>query len=105
LILGFDLTYPGEDTVQVIYRIRDSKGKQSATVDADGKPLSDTLEKAYVIEEGVVSEFEKPAIFTAAGKHTLSLRSAVLPAKLRLVPQMYTKSRIQISSSKYDDAW
>ena len=102
---GFELTHPGEYTVQVIARIEDSTGNPSATVDVEGKPLSDSLTKAYVIEDGVVSEFEKPATFTEAGRHTLSLRSTVAPAKVRLVPQIYTKSRIYISSSKYYDAW
>jgi alpha-L-fucosidase len=102
---GFELTHPGEYTVQVITRIEDSTSILSATVVVNGKPLCDSLTKAYAIEEGVVSEFEKPATFTEAGRHTLSLRSTVAPVNVRLVPQIYTKSRIHISSSKYYDAW
>ena len=105
LVFGLELAHPGEYVVQIIYRIEDSIGNQSATVGVDGKPLSNTLNKAYVIEEGVVSEFEKAAIFTEAGRHTLTLRSTIAPAKVRLVPRGYSKSRIQISSSKYYDAW
>ncbi len=102
---AFEITHPGEYTVQVVTRVEQSKGSPSAAVDVNGKPICNALEKAYVIEDGVVSCFEKSAVFTEAGKHRLSLQSTVAPAKVRLVPQMYAKSRIQISSSKYYDPW
>ena len=103
-IFRFELLQPGEYTVQVITRVEDPVGSPFA-IDVDGVPLSDRLTKAYVIEDGVVAEFEKSAIFTEPGKHALSLRSTLVPAMVRLVPRGYTRSRIQVSSRKYYDAW
>lgn len=105
LIFDFELAYPGEFAVQLTNRVEDSVDELAGTVDVDGKPLCATLTNVYVIEEGVVSQFATPAMLTEAGRHTLSLRSSVLPVKVRLVPLGYTKSRIQIGSSKYYDAW
>ena len=105
LAWDFELQRPGPYVVQVILKANPSQVHPSATVDLDGKQLSNTLNTAYVIEEGVVSEFDKPALFKKAGRHTLSIQSGAAPTKVRLVPQGYAKSRIHISSCKYYDEW
>jgi alpha-L-fucosidase len=105
MALSFELKYPGAYVVQLIHTLEDARGNPSATLQVDGERHGDRLEKTYLIEEGVVSRFEKPAVFTEAGRHRLSIRTSVAPIKVRLVPQGYDKSRIFISSSTYYDEW
>lgn len=101
---SIDIDHPGEYTVQVIYPSELARGEISAEVFIGEEQLSGVLNKAYIIEDGVVAEF-KHAVALKQGVSRVSLESSVAPVKLRLVPNGYTKSRIHLSSSHYYDEW
>ncbi|MCP5535508.1 MAG: alpha-L-fucosidase [Akkermansiaceae bacterium] len=101
----FELTHPGTYTVQLVVETEAAKSAHTGTVTINGTPLSRKLQKAYIIEDGLVSEFDQPAVLTETGKQTITVNSNIAVKKVRLVPQGYTKSRIYISSDKYYQPW
>ena len=105
LVWNFDLQQPGIYVVQTVVETDRGKGEPSGSVEIDGAALSQTLSKVYAIEDGIVSNFDKPANLEKAGTHTLKLRTSMALTKVRLVPQGYVNSRITISSDKYYDEW
>jgi alpha-L-fucosidase len=105
LVWNIELNQPGNYVVQIVVATDKGKGEPSGTVEIDGATLSKTPKKVYRIEDGIVSEFDQPVVFETAGTHTLKLQAGMALTKVRLVPQGYVKSRIEISSSKYYDEW
>ena len=105
LIWDFELTHPGTYTVQVVVETESARGEHSGAVTVNGASISQQLKKAYIIEDGLVSEFDLPAVFSSAGLQTIAVQSNITIKQVRLVPQGYTKSRIYISSEKYYQPW
>ncbi|MGJ8678098.1 MAG: alpha-L-fucosidase [Akkermansiaceae bacterium] len=102
---SFELTHPGAYTVQLIVNQENARGEHIGEFSLDKDTVSDKLKKAYIIEEGLVSEFSKPALFKDAGTKSITIESNIKIRKVRLVPQGYTKSRIYISSDRYYGDW
>lgn len=101
----FQLSHPGSYTVQLVVETESARGEHTGSVAVNGAPLSQQLKKAYIIEDGLISEFDQPAVFSKDGPQTLTVQSNIPVKKVRLVPQRYTKSRIYISSEKYYQPW
>ncbi len=102
---AIDLQHPGRYTVQVIYPLESGKEPLAGKLSINGQPASDELQKAYIIEEGLVAEFTDPVVMPESAVYTLSVGSEVAPKLVRLVPLGYTKSRIHLSSQHHYDAW
>lgn len=100
-----DLSHPGTYVLQVVSTLEDGKEKFEGNFAVDGKGVGEALNKVYIIEDGMVSEFAEPYTFKAGGKHTVSVEVNTTVSYVRLVPQGYAKSRIFLSSKKYYDAW
>ncbi|MGD9420352.1 MAG: alpha-L-fucosidase [Verrucomicrobiota bacterium JB025] len=100
-----DLRHPGSYRVQVVYPLELAAGDLSASFRIGGVASGEVLRKVYVIEDGLVAEFEEPAELAAARVYSVSLESGVAPERVRLVPAGYVKSRISLSSGHYYDAW
>ena len=105
LVWKFDLRQPGNYVVQLVVETAQGKGAPGGRVEIDGTALSQTLKKVYAIEDGIVSDFDDPAVLKQAGTHTLKLQTPMALTKVRLIPQGYVNSRISISSCKYYDEW
>ncbi|MGJ8633006.1 MAG: alpha-L-fucosidase [Luteolibacter sp.] len=101
----FHLRQPGIYTVQVVKPVVAHKSDLSMEIEVDGETIAGTLRKVAIIEDGLITELEEPLALSEAGVHTFSVDSNVMISKIRLVPHGYTKSRIQISSSKYYPEW
>lgn len=99
-----DVAHPGDYTVQIIYPSALAKSELSAEVNIGEDRLSGRLNKAYLIEDGLVAEHQSPMALVE-GEHLVVVESAVAPQRVRLVPSGYTKSRIHLSSSHYYDEW
>lgn len=102
---NFELTHPGTYTVQLVVEMEAARGEHTGSAVLNGVPLSRKLEKAYIIEEGLVSGFNQPVVLSEVGLQELAIESNIVIKKVRLVPQGYTKSRIYISSEKYYAPW
>lgn len=100
-----DLKWPGTYVVQLIVDLEAARGAHAGSVRLDGKPLKGELNKAYIIEEGLVSEFAAPVTFQQSGNHSLAVQSNLDLKKVRLVPQIYANSRIHTSSERYYEPW
>ncbi|MGJ8640948.1 MAG: alpha-L-fucosidase [Opitutaceae bacterium] len=100
-----ELEHPGVYAVQVIYPLESASGELTASVAIDGKTVGQLLNKAYIIEDGLVAEFAQPVTLDKASIHQVSLDSTIAPTRVRLVPSGYTKSRIHLSSQHHYDAW
>ncbi|MEN8734617.1 MAG: alpha-L-fucosidase, partial [Lentimonas sp.] len=105
LTWDFSLSHPGTYTVQLVVDTETARGGHTSSVKLKGASLSQQLKKVYIIEDGLVSEFDKPAVFIEVGLQTLTVESNIAVKSVRLVPQGYTKSRIFISSEKYYAPW
>jgi len=101
----FELQHSGVYSIQVIYPLESAKGELSAKAFINGASVGDSLKNAYIIEDGLVAEFAKPAALDSSDIYTFSLESNSEPIRVRLVPYGYTKSRIHLSSQHYYDAW
>lgn len=95
LMLEFDLQQPGDYVVQLIHKPDAAGTKLSATVQVDGSAHCDEIIRSYWIEDGIVSTFKTPVTFSNAGLHILAVESDVKPVKVRLIPQVYFKSRFR----------
>lgn len=105
LAWDFELTYPGNYIVQLVVNLEGAEAEHAGSVSLNGQLLSEKLNKSYIIEDGLVSQFKEPAQLTVSGKYTVSVSSSLAVKYVRLVPQGYVKSRIHLSSKKYYDAW
>lgn len=101
----FEIAHPGIYTLQLVVDIAGAEAAHTGWARLDGELVGQKLKKAYVIEEGVVSEFEQSIHLTKAGRYSLAVASNLSVNKARLVPLGYTSSRISLSSDKYYDAW
>lgn len=102
--LDFELAQPGDYVVQLVHRPEEAGSELAASVQVDGTFLCDQPIRDYWIEEGIVSTFKTPARLSS-GTHSVSVSCAVKPVKIRLIPQLYSKSRIVVGSEKYYDEW
>lgn len=100
----FEMAHPGVYTVQLVVA-PNGAAEHTGNARLDGKLIGQQLKKTYLIEDGLVSEFENPLTLSKAGAYTLNVESNLAVNKVRLVPYGYTSSRIHLSSDKYYDAW
>ncbi|MCM2369627.1 alpha-L-fucosidase [Aporhodopirellula aestuarii] len=105
LVGDFHIQQPGSLSVQLVSSIDDADVAQPTTIKIDDLPLSGVWNKSYVIEDGLVWDFSRPAEFKDSGPHTLSIPSTKAIKRVRLVPTGYVKSKIQVSSQSYFDQW
>ena len=105
MTVDFELRQPGEYVVQLVHKPVAAGKALAASVLMDGSFLCDQLERSYWIEDGIVSTFETPMNLAEAGRHSLTVECAVKPLKIRLIPQVYFKSRIHVGSEEYYDEW
>ena len=101
----FELKISGSYLVQLISSVDNAHVNPAVTVEVDDAgSFSDSLEKVYLLEDGIVWQCTKP-VTLKAGRYRLSVQSELAPTMARLVPQAYAKSRILTSSSKYYEKW
>jgi len=101
----FELKVSGDYLVQLISPVQNAHGNPAVTVGVDGVSFSKTLQKVFIIEDGIVFQSDKPVTIAQAGTHKIAVQSELSPVMVRLVPQAFAKSRIHISSNKYYDQW
>ncbi|WPJ96364.1 alpha-L-fucosidase [Coraliomargarita algicola] len=101
----FDITHPGIYTLQVVVDIAGAEAAHTGWARLNGELVGQKLKKAYVIEEGLVSEFEQSIDIAGSGSYSLTLASNLSVNKARLVPVGYTSSRISLSSDQYYQPW
>ena len=100
----FELKIPGSYVVQLISQVSSANDDPAVRVDVDGDSFSDFLNKAYLIEDGIVWQSTK-AVALKAGRHRLAVQTELKPTMVRLASEAYEKSRIHTSSSKYYEPW
>lgn len=100
-----EITHPGTYVLQVVTELDKSKGTISGSFFTDGNMRSKLLKKQYIIEDGLVAQFEEPVTFENRGVHTLTLQTNAAVKYARLVPNGYVNSRISLSSEKYYNEW
>jgi alpha-L-fucosidase len=100
-----DLQHPGSYKVQLIYPLESARGALQAQFWVNGELQGNSLEKAYIIEDGLVAQFTSSVEFEQAAVYTIAVDSEFPPSQVRLVPLGYVNSRIYLSSQHYYDAW
>ncbi|MFC1766684.1 alpha-L-fucosidase, partial [Planctomycetota bacterium] len=100
----FELRVPGSYVVQLISPIYSAEDDAAVTVTINGDSFSDTVKKAYLLEDGIVWQSNE-SVFLKAGRYALTVQSELMPTMVRLASQAYERSRIHTSSSKYYEPW
>ena len=105
LTVGFELLQTGEYVVQLVHKPEEAGTGLSASVEVDGQKVRGELKRDYWIEDGIVSSFQTPVALSKAGKYSVAVECDAKPVNVRLIPQVYYKSRIVVGSEKYYDEW
>ena len=102
--VDFELKEPGSYVVQVVHTPEEA-GKELSASAKVGKLSLAKLSRKYWIEDGIVSSFTEPVAPKESGTHTIKVQCEHPPKWVRVVPTIYTKSRIMIGSQKYYPEW
>ncbi|MCH6255594.1 alpha-L-fucosidase [Puniceicoccaceae bacterium K14] len=96
---SFELEKGGRYVLQVL---SDGSSEGSvATIEVGGQELNGKLERDYVLESGIVSEFPKWVTFKEVGQQTLSLKAEASISHVRIVPHHSNP----LNSGHFDEEW
>ncbi|QDU87912.1 Alpha-L-fucosidase [Pirellulimonas nuda] len=105
LVWEFPLHSAGTYVVQLVVSPQHAGAAQSAVVRVDQRRLEGPLTRAYLIEDGMVLEDPAAVTLGPEGRHTISVESEAPLLQVRLVPKVYSASRIHVGSKKYYPQW